>query len=833
MNYANDQSLLVHHCRFVPFNASSIVDLAINEDQSLLAVARQSGLVEIWCINDDCYQNQVFYTHNFIRRVYFVWLKVSDSSSISQHGILTIGLDGYLRIYNINSYVQLYEVYVGCGPLWDMAWIPKTGPARKLESQYSDSELDCAFDSFSIRLPLALAGDDGSVRILNLPIWPDKSISSQPVSTTDLKQEQIILQGARSKVLCIAAIVFKEKHNSSVNVSKNSSLPDSTIWIWAGTQDSQLIRWDGRMCTKDGSITFLQSTPSLIIDLVKNVIPWSVLIPSPLSDKASDQLVHRLIVGDSEGQLTIWDGEMGTLIQTLKYHKADITRLAMDASQQKVYSVGVDNTIILYQKKTVELEQKSNENVQQCNSSWTYCATRRPHTHDILAIATDQKCLYTGGVDTKLSVCQIKDMLRLPGRTHLPFRQQGHAIATLVLEGRMSKDDSSKNPLRALAGSDKLLVMLDKRIQIWQLSKASCREVKSNEHQQTKKRKFNAIIDTLEEHKLLLELKFRIQGPILCHAVENQIRRLAISDSACTKVFYIERSQIEQSLLLPQAYQQSQVLMENTSNGYDKQNIFEVKKKVILENDGSMSSSTQLVFASNGILICAITPSFVIQLWDTASDDLKPQLVHTFTEHSVPPSFMHASSFHTDIWIPKPIHSLALSSSNKYLASADLNHRLFVYSLSSYQLIWALPVFDSHITCMAFDPTEAFLVVSLVSNQIYVYSLENRALSDWSQNNINPVPATVTTAREKIAGILFHRHLMLLYGHSFIAYTRVNFYGKKSVAVQQKDSWRVVKKYQPLFVGFTQDGALVIVERPWMKMLQDLPPSFYRQRYAT
>lgn len=39
--------------------------------------------------------------------------------------------------------------------------------------------------------------------------------------------------------------------------------------------------------------------------------------------------------------------------------------------------------------------------------------------------------------------------------------------------------------------------------------------------------------------------------------------------------------------------------------------------------------------------------------------------------------------------------------------------------------------------------------------------------------------------------------------------------------------------FQPLlYVGFTEDSALVVVERPWRAMLEKLPPPLYRKKYG-
>jgi U3 small nucleolar RNA-associated protein 4 len=49
----------------------------------------------------------------------------------------------------------------------------------------------------------------------------------------------------------------------------------------------------------------------------------------------------------------------------------------------------------------------------------------------------------------------------------------------------------------------------------------------------------------------------------------------------------------------------------------------------------------------------------------------------------------------------------------------------------------------------------------------------------------------------------------------------------------EQNSFKVCKRYQPLLLTeFCQDGSMVVVERPWLNVLETLPPTLQRKRYG-
>lgn len=52
-------SLLVHRCRFVQIQPSAIVALALCNEEKRLAIGRDNGIIEIWNIENNFFQELV------------------------------------------------------------------------------------------------------------------------------------------------------------------------------------------------------------------------------------------------------------------------------------------------------------------------------------------------------------------------------------------------------------------------------------------------------------------------------------------------------------------------------------------------------------------------------------------------------------------------------------------------------------------------------------------------------------------------------------------------------------------------------------------------------
>lgn len=57
-----------------------------------------------------------------------------------------------------------------------------------------------------------------------------------------------------------------------------------------------------------------------------------------------------IVSGDGGGNLQFWDAAHGTLMTSIKQHKADILSLAVNFDGSRIFASGVDSQIAVYQK---------------------------------------------------------------------------------------------------------------------------------------------------------------------------------------------------------------------------------------------------------------------------------------------------------------------------------------------------------------------------------------------------------------------------------------------------------------------------------------------------
>ena len=124
------------------------------------------------------------------------------------------GLDGTLRLYDINTQSKLLEYYIGCGPIWDQVRV------RELDR--------CNFPEDSTALTheaLVVAGDDATVRVIFVP----RDVAFLTASTMGLLEHLTLRTASKQRVLSVACELSSDAR---------------TLWVWAGTLDGRLHRWD-------------------------------------------------------------------------------------------------------------------------------------------------------------------------------------------------------------------------------------------------------------------------------------------------------------------------------------------------------------------------------------------------------------------------------------------------------------------------------------------------------------------------------------------------------------------------------------------------------------
>ena len=108
-----------------------------------------------------------------------------------------------------------------------------------------------------------------------------------------------------------------------------------------------------------------------------------------------------LVSGSSDGDVTFWDGRHGTQLSSHRQHRADVLALAASPDGSVVFASGVDSQVAAFEH-VVAVDDDGGP----LGHRWTVTGTKRPHTHDVRALAIaaigGAPVLLSGGNDAQL-----------------------------------------------------------------------------------------------------------------------------------------------------------------------------------------------------------------------------------------------------------------------------------------------------------------------------------------------------------------------------------------------------------------------------------------------
>ena len=395
-----------------------------------------------------------------------------------------------------------------------------------------------------------------------------------------------------------------------------------------------------------------------------------------------------VVSGDSMGNIQFWDGNAGTLLESFEHNQnnGDVYDVVVNLEQNKVMASGVDS-------KVVCIERVPSSSFSE--SKWVLTNQQRSHTHDINSLCLvylrdpasnpgstgkTRELLCSGGVDTKVCSYFVANMKKYRAKTAYKYPTR----APIVI---------SKVP-RILS------IMRSEKIDFYELTTAKM----TNDN--------NAgIMPQDEERSHIGSVSISTNYNLVSMDVSDDGKYLAVSHAAGLLLFSLdivdtvdERDSTTVKVILP--------------------------KQLSVPSDANVPCSA-LKFGSNCLICGTISgPINIIRLQDE-SQTTSLSLDHTLNEPS-------AENIESDNF---PIVQITVSADGSWFGVARNSigkGSLQVFSLSEKKHWWTLPCTESPQSCMTFlgedGDVEPALAVSCDNGVVYLFDVENRRLSDWSQD---------------------------------------------------------------------------------------------------
>lgn len=611
----------------------------------------------------------------------------------------------------------------------------------------------------------------------------------------------------------------------AVPVATNGAMVLSCAWatspggatdVWAGCDDGVVV---GVQLTPAGH----SRTVSLALE--QSARCWAV---RALPD-------GQVATGDSLGHVQFWDGAFGTLTQSFARHDAAVLALAASADGTRVFASGVDARVVCFQRAPVgdaaaagAADNDADDADADTDASaavtaseeWQYACAHRPHSLDVRALVLcgdgqGGEALVSGGLDTKLCVCDARDFRACRPRRVAPY---------------------TSAPTASLApGARALAVLRRTHVNVWRLGDGAWRADGAAADARA-----GAVLAE-PEPRLALELRPSGLRNLACVAMAHAGDRIACSDaSAGTRLYAVKG------------------LGAGGEGGEGAASAVRVRR---LRCAAAEAPAHRLAFAPDGARLVAATVGGAVNLVGFAADGA------AFLEREIDDG-------------PSACYALAVSHDSKWAAVARGTGTLAAHRLDKA----AAPVvpdaspYGGRPVALAFGDGGA-LVVAFSNGKLAIFDLSGGGgPAMWTRDvgaRVPPPPLGALASADPPTGICMHAgapNRALVHGHRYLC--NIDFQqpvpdaccetsargwnavaegsqappGAAALSPKKKKKRKLAEAkleatdpnfalsydYKPvLFAGMVSPHEMVVVESPWLKVVQKLRDPMHRDRFGT
>uniref|UniRef100_A0A7N9AYB1 UTP4 small subunit processome component n=1 Tax=Mastacembelus armatus TaxID=205130 RepID=A0A7N9AYB1_9TELE len=509
----------------------------------------------------------------------------------------------------------------------------------------------------------------------------------------------------------------------------------------------------------------------------KEVVVWCVAF---LSD-------HTIISGDSAGKVQIWDGFTGTVVKTHLVTKWDVLSLSVSQDESSLVAGTSEGTVIQFQFISTTVDQQDKE--------WVRTRTFKNHSHDVRALAHIDTAIVSGGMDTQLVVRPLLDKVEK--------NTQESALRKIAFPHRSLVCCAKK--------AGQLLFQFTEHLELWKLGE-------SDGHG-----KPGDSLPLKKKPEKLLHLKKKGDNHICCSALSPCGGWMAYSTVSSVRLYRLQ----------------------------------------YINNDISITkvgSCCFLMLFSVLLIHIALSINFIMCGDNEYRHDTHPSSSLSLLPSRCPnyPKVLCRPTGSASLQTPpnslQPVHLLFASEDGKWLATANTDCEVHVYNLDKQKLHCTVPVHSSCPTAIAIHPVTSNLVMAHADQQIFEYSLLHKEYTEWSRKLQKQglhslwlqrdTPVThITFSTRNPAHIIVHDEFMfcIIDQNLPLPESKTLLYNQMTLRsipdqerIKHSHAFKICKNYQNLlYVTLLEDHSVVVVERPLLDIMSQLPAPVRQKMFAT
>ncbi|KAG6845653.1 hypothetical protein H0H87_005860 [Tephrocybe sp. NHM501043] len=707
---------------------------------------------------------------------------------------------------------------------------------------------------------LALGCEDGTVRLLSL--------------VNDTLTHHRRFDRVKCRVLSIAwgppVPQFPQKQTSG-NVQDSESDDDedtwNDTWLVTGCSDSSIRKWD---------VSTRRVVDRMGTDKVRGerTLVWTVGV---LGD-------GTIVSGDSLGMVKFWDSRTCTQLQSFQGHGADVLCLAVGPEGNTVFTSGVDQKISLF--SLVKTGSSGPTSLGHSSPSrWVQSCSRRMHSHDVRALATwppytalppshkrrfpidISPILASGGLDMSVVVTPAALPSTTVAKVINPLSTSAHCTFEDSYHRRLaySSGASGMTAIQIARKARFVSCIRDSGLSVWRVQARPSGDL--DESLEADVTRVDPESNTGWEK--VLEMDLNVRTNLIASGISDDGKWLVVSDLYESKLFSLSHD-VRGELAVRRIRDFSSILQPHIPNS------------TTLSTGGQAFQFTP----DSSKLVMSTTFSSYVLVIDLTGE--KPRVLRRFDQHRFKDTLFRdrvvkgrKADVDTDVEMmnrtsdsglseeekqsSKPVVTsilrMSISPDGQWLATSDDHARTHIFNLDSIQHHTVLPSFSKPTQALAFDRRQPdILIMAFPDNTLQIYNVESRQFPAWGKELCSNLPKRFAQAHDPVLGVVFDpaepvpgsntapRHA-IFWGSTWICKLSVADSAPRGTTKKRRresaapsaplptdDShgdFKMIMHYRPILgLDFLAGGELVVVERPLVDVLSDLPPAYFKHKYG-